>query len=345
MAGLSVNAFRLEQHGYELYLFYMRSDTLANLSYVTPRTKDNPDEVQRILDPKRAKSIGEYIKEDTALLPNAIVVSLSNEVKIVETGAPDAVIVQFPDSAGKFAYVLDGQHRLGGFSYSDGVQFDLPVVALYDANEHLRGKTFADINSKQVKVSDTHLLELYYQIKELPSEESATMDIVHALASDADSPMCGKIKLRDDQKQTWVSNKHMKQCIAPHTESGGVLHSRTPAVQVQILKEYLKGVRDLYPAAWGNNKEYLLTKPLGIEVVMSAFPAIKHRCDLNCGKQYTASNFRKMLEPILAFELEIPGGGKIPMNWESGKIGPLSNAAGRALISKQLKNCITRADE
>jgi len=345
MAGLVVTAHVLKQKGYELYLFPMNSRTLRHLCYVTPRSKDNPEEVQRLLDPSRAKEIGEYIKESTSLLPNAIVVSLTPDVTISPTGNSGEVVIQFPSREGKYAYILDGQHRLAGFDHSEGVEFDLPVVALYNADENLRGKVFADINSKQVKVSDVHLLSLYYQIRELPSEEALTMDVVHKLAKDNDSPLYGKIKLLDDDKGCWVTNRHMKICLAPYTESGGILHSKNAAAQAHIIKEFLKGVKKVWPEAWGNNHDYMLTKAMGIEIIMSIFASAIHRCDLNEGRQYTAETFERSLTPLKDCYIEIPGGGKIRLTWERGPFGPLSNKAGKVLIRKQLTNYLVQADE
>jgi len=70
---------------------------------------------------------------------------------------------------------------------NDGIEFDLPVVAIYNADDTLRGKIFADINSKQERVSDMHLLSLYYQIKELPADDSSVMDVLNQLNTDTDS--------------------------------------------------------------------------------------------------------------------------------------------------------------
>ena len=96
-------------------------------------------------------------------------------------------VIRFPNDEGKYAYILDGQHRLEGFKHSDGIEFDLPVVAIYNADDTLRGKIFADINSKQERVSDMHLLSLYYQIKELPADDSSVMDVLNQLNTDTDS--------------------------------------------------------------------------------------------------------------------------------------------------------------
>lgn len=340
----AVTASVLKQKAYTLYMFSMSSTTLRAISYVTPRSKDNPEEIQRILNPKRAKEIGEYIKEETSLLPNAIVVSLTKVVEITETGTPNVVTLTFPSQTGKYAYILDGQHRLAGFDYSDAIQFDLPVVALYNASDDLRGKVFADINSKQVEVSAVTLLGLYYQIKALPVERAATMEVVERLAKDIDSPLSGKIKTLDDDKGTWVTNKLMAQVLAPYLENGGSLYKKNPANQTQILKEYFKGVQETWPEAWGDNG-HMLTRPMGIQVIMSIFDAVKHRCDLNEGKQYTATTFRRSLEPLVDCNIELPGGGQIPLTWQRGPFGSLNNKAGQVLISKQLKNYLRQADD
>jgi DGQHR domain-containing protein len=249
MARFEVTANVLKQKGIELYLFPMNSALLRKITYVTPRSHDDPDEVQRILSQPRAKEIGEYIQEETSLLPNAIVVSLTPDVEITNTGNPHQKVLHFPSDEGKFAYVLDGQHRLAGFEHSMGVEYDLPVVALWNADDHLRGRVFADINSKQVRVTNVHTLSLYYQIRELPSEELATMDVVTQLTTDEDSPLNARIKMMDNDRDCWVTNRHMKQCLAPHTESGGILAHKTPAQQAAVFKEYFKGVQRVWPEA------------------------------------------------------------------------------------------------
>lgn len=189
MAELRVKALKIKQKSHTLYVFTMRSNELAPITYVTPRSQDDPAEIQRILSGPRAREIGEYIQEELSLFPNAIVLSMDEHVDIQSSADPHEVTIVFPSSEGKHAYILDGQHRLAGFAHSNNVVFDLPVVALHNADEALRAKIFADINSKQAQVSDVHLLGLYYQIKALPTEEAATVDVVHALAKDSDSPL------------------------------------------------------------------------------------------------------------------------------------------------------------
>jgi DGQHR domain-containing protein len=125
----------LKQRDKDLYLFKMHSSLLKQITFVTPRSEENPDELQRVFSESRAKEIGAWLKEENSLLPNAIVVDLRDEVTIEPTEIPDRVLLTFPNPADtphhKVAYILDGQHRVKGFEHSDGVEFDLAVIAVY----------------------------------------------------------------------------------------------------------------------------------------------------------------------------------------------------------------------
>jgi DGQHR domain-containing protein len=345
MAGLTVNAAVLKQKGWELYLFGMNSTRLRRICYVTPRSHDDPDEVQRILNPKRAKEIGEYIRQANSLLPNALVVNLSEDVTVEATGTDGVKILRFPQEEGKLAYILDGQHRLEGFKYSEGIEFDLPVVAIHNADDALRGKIFADINSKQVPVSDVQLLALYYQIKDLPEEETPVMDVIVRLNEDPDSPLRGRIRMMDTDKGTWIKNTALKQWLSPHLTPGGVLATKNAAEKAQIVKEYFRAIEHLWPTAWGELGKYNLCRPIGFEIVLSIFGVVKQRCDLNFGRQYTAEGFRSQMEPLLDAVIELPGGGKLVLDWQRGSMSILANRAARTLISRQLADKLRAADE
>lgn len=114
-----------------------------------------------------------------------------------------------------------------------------------------------------------------------------------------------------------------------------------------ISKEYFLSIEATWPDAWGS-KDYALTKPFGLAIVSSVFRAAKHRVDLRAGRQCTAENFEEEMTFLKTAQIG-PFGQEadigIPLTWESGPLGPLSNAAGRALIGKQLIDHLHRADE
>src|SRR6516225_6405766 len=130
MAGLRIKALLAKQHTFELYIFVMNSKMLREVSYVVPRSKDAPEEIQRALDGSRVKDIGEFIKQPLSVLPNSVVINLLDTVKIERTADPKEVTIVFPQETksdlAKSAYILDGQHRIEGFTHAGGVEFDLP---------------------------------------------------------------------------------------------------------------------------------------------------------------------------------------------------------------------------
>lgn len=345
MAGFAIDAILLRQKAWELYCFGMNSERLGRICYVTPRSHDDPDEIQRILNPRRAREIGEYIKQANSLLPNALVVSLTQDVRIEPSGNGAVRVIHFPDTDGKFAYILDGQHRLEGFKHSDGIEFDLPVVAIYNADDGLRGKIFADINSKQERVSDVHLLSLYYQIKDLPVDETPVMDVVVRLNQDVDSPLAGKIRMMDTDKGTWLKNNALKQWLSPHLTTGGVLAVKTVAEKTTLMKEYFRAWAHLWPQAWDDLVQCNLCRPIGFEIMLGLFAPVKQRCDLNSGRQYTAATFAEQMVPLTVAIIELPGGGQLQLDWRRGPMGILSNRAMRTLITRYLTDLLRRADE
>jgi DGQHR domain-containing protein len=349
LAGFDVNAFVLRQKAHELYLFALSSDTLRRITYVTPRSHDDPNEIQRILRRKHAREIAEYVQQPTTLLPTAIVVSLSDSVEIHTTGDSRMRVVRFPAEEGKFAYVLDGQHRLRAFDEPGVPTIELPVVALYGADEATRAKVFADINSKQEPITDVHILELYYQIRDLAPEELGLVDIVHHLNFADDSPLKSRIKLRDDDRGTWVKNTILKRFVRRALVQTDIEFAPS-ARRAAILKEYLKAVEAMWPAAWGNNKDYSLSGSAGLEVMLGAFAAAKDRVDLNWGGQYTRDNFLKALQPLANASISVPMAGdqtlNIPLDWRTTNISILSRSQkGRETLITRIRQILLEADQ
>ncbi len=64
MAEIRISATILKQKDKALYLFKMNSTLLNRVAYVTPRSKENPDELQRVYSESRAKEIGAWLQEE-----------------------------------------------------------------------------------------------------------------------------------------------------------------------------------------------------------------------------------------------------------------------------------------
>jgi DGQHR domain-containing protein len=344
MAGSRLTATVLKQNGVDLYMFKMNSAELRRVAWATPRDDLNPHEVQRLIKAGRAMEIGTYIKSAGSLLPGAIVVSLEKPVAVTKSAMADVVTIEFPDEVGKFAYILDGQHRLEGFKYAGGIEFDLPVVALLEATEAQRVKVFADINSKQEPVSKVQLDALYHQIRAGLPDDMRAMDVVERLGSDPDSPLFEHVQVRPDQKGRWVRNVALKTYVAPIVTGGGELAPKPVDEQARILKEYLAAVRDTWPTEWADRRAYSLAHPLGLETAFGIFQSVKHRVDLKLAAQYTKDNFAQMMAPIKSTTVTL-GAASLPITWDRGTMTPFANAGGRKALREALKASLVAADE
>jgi DGQHR domain-containing protein len=264
MAEIRVPATVLKQKDKDLYLFKMHSSLLKKITFVTPRSEENPDELQRVFNESRAKEIGAWLKDENSLLPNAIVVDLKDEVRIEPTDIVDRVTITFPNPDDtpnhKVAYILDGQHRVKGFEHSDGVEFDLAVIAVHNVSDNVRGKIFIDINSKQVKVDDRLLLDLMAGTKSLAQDDDRVYQVIKGLDESPQSPLKGKIQFLPEQKNKWVRNTNMFKHLKPHISNGGVLYSKTTAQQIEILASYFGAFKDVFSSQWNDQNKYILSR-------------------------------------------------------------------------------------
>lgn len=352
MAEIRIPATVLRQKDKELYLFKMESSLLKKITFVTPRSENNPDELQRVYSEPRAKDIGAWIKEENSLLPNAIVVDFKNNVKVEPTADLNIVTITIPDpdSAGnpKTAYILDGQHRVKGFEFSDGIEFDLAVVAVHNVSDNIRGKIFIDINSKQVTVDERLLLDLMAGTKSLVQDDDRVYQVIKGLDADTYSPLHGKIQFLPEQKNKWVKNTNVFKNLRPHISNGGVLYNKTTAQQIEILSAYFAAFKAVFPTQWEDSKNYVLTRNQGIELMCGIFREIKHRCDLYERQTYTKNSFINQVKVLRDRTLEITLETKqetkqkisIPLDWNVAQFGKLSTRQWMAEIRKLIVNIL-----
>ena len=348
MDSIKIPATVLKQKDKELYLFKMSSALLKKITYVTPRSEDNPDELQRVYSESRAKEIGSWIKEENSLLPNAIVVDFKDDVKIDPTADHDIVTITIPQPEGtddpKIAYILDGQHRVKGFEFSDGVDFDLAVIAVHKVSDNVRGKIFIDINSKQVKVDERLLLDLMAGTKSLVKDDDRVYQVIKGLDTNSDSPLHSKIQFLPEQKNKWVKNTNLFKNLKAHISNGGVLYNKTTGQQIEILSSYFSAVKEVFPDQWGDSKNYVLTRNQGIEIMCGIFREVKQRCDLYESRSYTKNSFLNQVgilkDKTLNLTLESNQIISIPLNWNVAQWGKISTRAWMAEVRKLIVNIL-----
>jgi len=352
MAKIRIPATILKQKDKNLYLFKINSTLLAKVAYVTPRSEDNPDELQRVVNTPRAKEIGKWLQDENSLLPNAIVVDLKTNVEIEPTGIPDQVTITIPNPDEtdncKIAYILDGQHRVKGFDYSEGIEFDLAVVAVHNVTENVRAKLFIDINSKQVKVDERLLLDLMAGTRILESDDERVYEVIKGLNEETSSALHNKIQFLPEQKHKWIKNTNMLAHLKPHIGNGGVIYNKTTAQQIEIFNSYFNAFKEVFPDAWDDQKNSVLTKSMGFEIMSGIFRDIKQRCDLYEGRQLNRTSFINQIailkDKSITLKLKDKSTIEIPLNWTSNSMGQFSNKQWIREIIKEVINLLNSED-
>lgn len=157
------------------YIFSINPQELLERAFVSHRELNSPEQsligYQRMIRKKKLKEISEYIKENEGF-PSPIVVSIKGEV--FDTISHSRFPKQHEDiefgtlhlpAKPKTIYIVDGQHRLYGYTLLPrSSKYFINVIAYKGLRGTDEGTMFVDINLKQTKVPSQLLWELYPDI-------------------------------------------------------------------------------------------------------------------------------------------------------------------------------------
>lgn len=133
----------------------MPSGVLARTCFVTRREEDPKSGFQRTLEVKRAHEIASYIDSGLGTIPNSIVLSAQPDAGLKILGGKT---LEFNDAPKAFL-VLDGQHRVYGFSLAK-TELRVPVVIYDNLTRIEETRLFIDINTTQRPVPSALLLDI-----------------------------------------------------------------------------------------------------------------------------------------------------------------------------------------
>lgn len=204
---LTVPATRGKMGGYTFYNFLIKPMDLLKIAYVSHKGSsdlDDLDTYQRMLVPRRLKEIAKYV-DSGGQFPTNIVINIKGEMRFDKSqtiGDSAFGTLYLPDKYGT-AWVIDGQHRLYGYSYSKRAsnphdKTTLPVLAYENLPSTKEADLFVDINCEQVRVSKSLLNEIYATLRwdsDIFSErlDSLRSRIIMALNNHATSPFKDRI--------------------------------------------------------------------------------------------------------------------------------------------------------
>lgn len=185
MQRLRYSVSLVTQGKHRFYTLTVPSDVLARTCFVTTREEDPAAGFQRLLDKSRAQQIADYIDSGLGTIPNSIVLSAQPDADLKVVGRGKTI--EFND-ANKAFLVLDGQHRVYGFSLAK-TSLRVPVVVYNGLSRRDESRLFIDINTKQHPVPNELLLDIKRLAEYEDDTEQLLREIYDFFASNTGSPL------------------------------------------------------------------------------------------------------------------------------------------------------------
>ena len=215
---VKIPAIKGKMGKFTYYSFVMQPEQLLKIAYVLHRTNANNDyddllpSYQRLIKKERLQSVREFINGGN-FFPNSLVISIDttredltfdqapshfNQNRLMKMG-----ILHLPQIY-QSAYIIDGQHRLYGYSGSDHVEDNsIPVVAFINLKKSEQLKLFMEINLNQKPVPKAlrNILEIdvYYDSDNPKLSQGALLGkLAKHLGEDSLSALKGRIVIGED---------------------------------------------------------------------------------------------------------------------------------------------------
>ena len=280
-----ISAIRGTMGGHTYYAFSIKPETLLKIGYVLHRSEANEGMMptyQRIIKKARLKSVHDFI-ENKGFFPNSIVISIDSKTELKfeytdKQGTDDTVkmgVLYLPNKY-RSAYIIDGQHRLYGYSGSKYAKTNsIPVVAFVNMDQKEQVKLFMEINENQKAVAknlrNTLNADLLWVSKD-PSErrEALRSRIAQDLGDDAHSPLFNRVQIGEDQSDDYrcITLEMICKAIEKTSFLSKFNRDKTPKSHgifdlddndktLALLKKYIFGcfdyLRELLPEEWDKN--------------------------------------------------------------------------------------------
>jgi DNA sulfur modification protein DndB len=362
---IKVPALKSKMGGYTYYSFILSPEDLLKISYVHHRSRhssflDLADSYQRMINPQRIRKIEQFI-EDGGFFPGNIILNfhhkpIKEEIlgdkkhlsQIKDCVKP--VILTLPNIYGS-AWIIDGQHRLYGYSdLTEKKQKEtVPVIAFIEEERGVEAKIFVDINKNQKSIEANLLWDLYEDLyagteDDKEKELFAISKIAKTLNSRKDSPFNGHIGIPKEQSKGNLTLQTICSCmrqqrLLSNNEDERLLYFQSYEETIKYASDriiiFFEVLRDMMPEEWeGGDKHYIRTNS-GYTVLLGIFKDILE-CNLTKPELADTNKFRnainKFLEPLIIHLIDC----------DNEKIRDYRGAGGAGQKSRQIRLELTR---
>lgn len=211
-----IPAIQGEMGGHKYYSFSIEPERLLKIGYVLHRNEANKNMMptyQRLIKKKRLSDVQKFINNG-GYFPNSLIISIDSGGKGLQfdlsgtkvEGALSRLGVLHLPKKYRSAYIIDGQHRLYGYSDSNyATTNSIPVVAFVDLDRQEQIKLFMDINENQKAVPKTLRVtlnaDMLWDSPDYNEQRQALRSkIAQMFGEEETSPLLGRVVIGEDEK-------------------------------------------------------------------------------------------------------------------------------------------------
>lgn len=293
LSNIKVPAIRGKLGGLPFYSFVITPRHLLKIAFVNHQALNHPDgrpAYQRMISPTRIREIEGFIKGG-GYFPTNILINFTKKRKFElisnkENSDPHIKFgwLHLPNKY-KSAWIIDGQHRLYGYSHLNDENWldqNLSIIAFEEMDTKDEADLFVTINQKQKSVQRSVIVSLQSDLKWGSSEPKERVTalasaLVKALSSDPTSPFFQRFSIPG------VSTKENQSLTLPEfvnglTRSGllgrvihknlvlGALSDATDDKTIdrarRVINGYFSHIRNAHPLRWEDGRKgYVCTNP------------------------------------------------------------------------------------
>jgi DNA sulfur modification protein DndB len=293
LTGVKVPATRGRLGKDTFYSFTIPAGILLKVAFVNHHALNNPDgrpAYQRMIEKKRLASIGRYI-QDGGYFPTNILVNFVQKCQFEPIAKDDQDTdaglrfghLIFPNQF-KSAWIIDGQHRLFGFTNLPPEFLNVPlfVVAFEQMDTAKEAELFITINHKQKSVPPSLLAALQADLlmgSDDPEEAISALAsfLIRKLSADATSPLFGRFQipgvpatdaqtLTIPELQKGLKRSQLLGRIVRKVRLEGYLSGNDDDATLErarkVINGYFKSVEEASGSRWSSGRSgHILTNP------------------------------------------------------------------------------------
>ncbi len=329
LANKTVPAIKGRLGGKFFYCFVITPRHLLKISFVNHRSLNDPEGAptyQRLVSRSRMRDIGEFIKAG-GYFPNNLIVNFTRNVrfdKIAEDDKSGVVFGQLylPDRY-RSAWIIDGQHRLYGFSPIEDKYLDqnIVVVAFETLPKAEEASLFVTINHEQKSVPKHLLDDLEGELKwgsSIPNERigSIAARLINYLNIDVGEAFYNRITQQGmpSTSKTCLTIPALKDALRRSKLLGcallnntnydlGALCGRTDNETLDrarsALNQYFGQIRNANFIEWESGRDGILCTNVSVQAYIMLLGALVKYWEAN-----TAADAREMIVEDMMLEIE-----------------------------------------